>query len=52
MQKFYQDTCLMEQAFVKDDKIKVKDLVTAAISKMKENVVIRRFVRYELGEEI
>jgi elongation factor Ts len=52
MEKFYQDTCLMEQAFVKDDKIKVKDLIAAAISKMKENVVIRRFVRYELGEEI
>jgi elongation factor Ts len=52
MEKFYQDACLMEQAYVKDDKIKVKDLVTAAISKIKENVVVRRFVRYELGEEL
>ncbi|MFC1463609.1 MAG: translation elongation factor Ts [Candidatus Brachytrichaceae bacterium NZ_4S206] len=51
MEKFYQDHVLMEQAFVKDDKVKVKDLVTAAIAKCGENIQVRRFVRYQLGEE-
>ncbi len=51
MEKFYQDHVLMEQAFVKDDKVKVKDLVTATIAKCGENIQVRRFVRYQLGEE-
>ncbi|MFN4293219.1 MAG: translation elongation factor Ts [Thermoflexales bacterium] len=51
MEKFYQDHVLMEQVFVKDDKVKVKDLVTAAIAKCGENIQVRRFVRYQLGEE-
>ena len=50
MEKFYQDVCLMEQVFVKDDKVKIRDLITAAIAKIGENVVVRRFARYELGE--
>ena len=50
MEKFYQDICLMEQTFVKDDKIKIRDLITAAIAKIGENIVVRRFARYELGE--
>lgn len=48
--KFYEETCLLEQPFVKDDKVKIKDLVTEAIRTLGENVVVRRFVRYELGE--
>lgn len=48
--KFYEETCLLEQPFVKDEKVKVKDLITDAISALGENVIIRRFVRYELGE--
>ncbi|MCS6846659.1 MAG: translation elongation factor Ts [Anaerolineae bacterium] len=51
MEKFYQDHVLMEQAFVKDDKVKVKDLIAAAIAKCGENIRVRRFVRYQLGEE-
>ncbi|GIV84560.1 MAG: elongation factor Ts [Candidatus Roseilinea sp.] len=51
MEKFYQDHVLMEQAFVKDDKVKVKDLIAAAIAKCGENIQVRRFVRYQLGEE-
>lgn len=51
MEKFYQEHVLMEQVFVKDDKVKVKDLVTAAIAKCGENIQVRRFVRYQLGEE-
>jgi len=51
MEKFYQDNVLMEQVFVKDDKVKVKDLIAAAIAKCGENIQVRRFVRYQLGEE-
>jgi len=52
LKKFYADVCLLEQPFVKDDDLLVKDLVTNVTSVTGENVKIRRFVRYELGEEI
>ncbi len=48
--KFYQETCLMEQAFVKDQNITVGDLVRQMISKTGENVRVRRFTRYKMGE--
>jgi elongation factor Ts len=44
--KFYEEICLMEQPFVKDDKIKIKDMITEAIRMTGENIVIRRFARY------
>lgn len=50
MEKFYQDTVLMEQVWVKDDKIKIVDLVKQRIAKIGENIVVRRFARYQLGE--
>jgi elongation factor Ts len=50
--KFYAETCLMEQPFVKDEKKKISQLVSEAIQTLGENIVIRRFVRYELGEAI
>lgn len=50
MSKFYQDNCLLEQPYVKDDSRKVKDLVTDAVRQLGENIVVRRFARYELGE--
>lgn len=50
MKKFYEENCLLEQGFVKDDKIKVKEMVTDAVAKLGENIVVRRFERYELGE--
>jgi elongation factor Ts len=40
----------MEQPFVRDDDIRIKDLVTEKIAQLKENIVIRRFERYELGQ--
>jgi elongation factor Ts len=46
--KFYEEFCLLEQAFVKDDKVKIKDLLTQFIAKFKENTKISRFVRYEI----
>ncbi|MCS6774018.1 MAG: translation elongation factor Ts [Anaerolineae bacterium] len=51
LEKFFQDHVLLEQAFVKDDKVKVKDLITEAIARIGENIVVRRFARYQLGEE-
>ena len=49
MKKFFQESVLMEQAFVKDDKKSITDLVKETSGKVGENVVVRRFVRYELG---
>jgi len=51
LDKFYDDTCLLRQPFVKDDKVKVSDLIIQAIAKIGENIVVRRFVRYELGAD-
>ena len=51
MEKWYQDNVLMEQAFVKDDKVKIGDLVKNTVAKLGENIQIRRFVRYQLGGE-
>jgi len=50
LSKFYQETCLMEQPFVKDQNITVGDLVSQMISKTGENVRLRRFTRYKMGE--
>lgn len=54
LDKFFSDMCLLEQVFVKDPegKKKVKDLVTEKIAKLGENVVVRRFARFQLGEGI
>ncbi len=51
MEKFYQDNCLLDQVFVKDDKVKIKDLLTNAIATIGENIQVRRFVRFQLGGE-
>lgn len=48
--KFYEEVCLLEQSFVKDEKKKIKDLITETISSTGENIMVRRFARYELGE--
>lgn len=54
LEKFYTDTCLMEQVFVKDpeQKQKIKDLIVEKIAKLGENILIKRFVRFQLGEKI
>lgn len=51
LSKFYQEACLLEQPFIRDGDRKVKDLVLDLAAKTGENIVLRRFVRYELGEE-
>jgi len=50
--KFYEEVCLLEQPFVKDDKVKIQELLTDAIRMTGENIIVRRFVRYELGEAL
>jgi len=50
MSKFYSETCLMEQPFVKDPSLTVRDHIAAHIQKIGENIQVRRFVRYKLGE--
>jgi elongation factor Ts len=50
--KFYEEICLLEQPFVKNDKVKIKDMITEAIRTTGENIVLRRFERYELGEAL
>ncbi len=49
--KYYAEICLLEQGFIKDDKIKIKELITEKISATGENIKIRRYARYELGGE-
>ncbi|MCL4477668.1 MAG: translation elongation factor Ts [Deltaproteobacteria bacterium] len=50
LDKFYKEVCLMEQAYIRDPNIVVGDLLKALIGKLGENVIIRRFARYQLGE--
>jgi elongation factor Ts len=50
MEKFYEENCLYEQHFIRDEGITVKELVDAAIAKLGENVTIRRFARFKVGE--
>ena len=50
MERFYEETCLMEQAFVKEPSRRVKDLIQDAIARLGENIRVRRFVRYSVGE--
>lgn len=50
LEKFYEEACLMEQAFIKDQDRKIEDVVKEASGKVGENIVIRRFTRFQLGE--
>lgn len=51
LEKFYQEVCLVDQLFVKDDKRTINDLLKEKIAQLGENIAIRRFVRYQVGEE-
>ena len=50
IEKYYKEVCLLEQPFIKDDKMSVGDIVKQAIAEIGENITVRRFVRYEMGE--
>ena len=50
IQKFYQEVCLLEQAYIRDDKIRIKDLVKDYCARLGDEISVRRFVRLNLGE--
>jgi len=50
LKKFFSESCLLEQAFVKNPDITIQDLLNEMMAKTGENIVIKRFVRYQLGE--
>jgi elongation factor Ts len=50
LEKFYQEACLLRQPFIRDENIVVEDLLKQTIGNIGENIIIRRFVRWELGE--
>lgn len=52
LEKFYKEACLLEQPFVKNPEVSIKDLLVSSIAKIGENIVVRRFARYQVGEEI
>ena len=51
LKKFYSEVCLLDQNFFKEEKKTIQDLITESIHKIGDNIVIKRFVRYQLGEE-
>jgi elongation factor Ts len=50
LKKFYQENCLLNQPFVRDPDISIADLMNELIAKIGENITIKRFVRYQIGE--
>jgi elongation factor Ts len=50
MSKFYEEICLLEQPFVKENTMKVEDLIKAKIAKLGENITVARFVRFKVGD--
>ena len=52
LQKYHQEVCLMEQLFIKDDERTVQEIITRMIAKLGENIVVRRFARFELGDSV
>lgn len=52
LEKFYSEVCLLDQPFVKNDKITIKEYLNELIGKIGENILIHRFVRFQVGEDI
>jgi elongation factor Ts len=50
LEKFFQESCLLEQPYIRDPKMPVKDLIAEHISKLQENIVVRRFARFNIKE--
>jgi elongation factor Ts len=50
LEKFFTEQCLLEQAYIKNPDITVKDFIYDNIAKLGENITVRRFTRYQLGE--
>ncbi len=50
LKKFYEDACLLKQPYIRDDSITVEDLIMQNVASIGENIIVRRFERWELGE--
>ena len=50
MEKFYEEVCLLEQPFIKDQSINISQLIAAKIGKLGENIAVRRFARFKVGD--
>ncbi|MGB9711253.1 MAG: translation elongation factor Ts [Thermodesulfovibrio sp.] len=50
LEKFFEEMCLLEQPFIKEPEKKIKDLINEKIAKFGENIVVRRFVRFQVGQ--
>jgi elongation factor Ts len=51
LEKYFSEVCLLEQPYIKDPKLKVKDLITESVAKLGENIRVGRFARFKVGEE-
>jgi elongation factor Ts len=49
MAKFYEEVCLLEQPFIKDQAVSIKELVAQKVAKLGENITVRRFARFKVG---
>ena len=52
LEKFFSEVCLLEQPFIKEAEKSVRDHINSNISKLGENIKVKRFIRYKLGEEV
>jgi elongation factor Ts len=52
LKKFYKEVCLLEQPYIRDDSLTIQDLLNELVSVLGEKIVIRRFVRFEVGEKL
>jgi len=50
MSKFYEEVCLLEQPFIKEQSLSIKDLIAQKVGKLGENITVRRFARFKVGE--
>jgi len=50
MSKFYEEVCLLEQPFIKDQTVSISQLIATKIGKLGENIAVRRFARFKIGE--
>ncbi|MBO0682253.1 MAG: elongation factor Ts [Candidatus Dormibacteraeota bacterium] len=50
LKKFFEDNCLLEQPYIRDPKTQVRELVAEAVSKLQENITVRRFIRFSVKE--
>jgi len=52
LEKFFEEVCLLNQTYIRDSKVKIDDLLQALIAKIGENIKVRRFTRFQLGEPL